>query len=866
MGSPNETLKPDTPGTPARRSPSPMAPSPRAPENTDDASAAGKRTPDIAYRIKTPGQALHDAITRKDLNGVTRILRASPDIVDAKNERGRTALHVAAQLGHNEIVRLLVAKGAVVDARSWWKYTPLHFATEAARRDVVVTLLDAGADVHAATKDGLTPLHMAAAKEGGSSTDLLITLLTRGAYCNTMDNGASTPLQIAVAMGHPSNARVLCAFRADPHFKNKNGNDAFDYATRLGDLGGRGGEMARVMDEWKGCGKQTRNLKILPRLAKFITNEGRVDASEMLSWVSGNGYAMLVRFVLEHIAKDSPEIVDSRGSKTGWRPIHHAAWAGQSDVCEVLLAHGATVDAETVTSKWTPLHLAAWKGRQRTLRVLLDHGADILATAELTPPWRVEIDSESPILLTSVTSFWLAAGGRHPKSLDVLQEFALQIPNGKRHIAAMDDYTKARHHLATLLGQADDSHSGKSNNNSKGSEPQAQAVRSSPSPPSEVDVPGTSGSFDGALFSVSSTSSQLSHSPTYQILLKVWDNFDFKKGRDEPIKIAVLDTGLDVKHPNFLNPRLTGFEGGKPVWAKKPEPSQYERIKACADFTGDGLVESKDDMIDLNGHGTQVTELILRLAPRSDLYIARICTGEVGSGTHTPTNSTIKHPRPDIVARAIDWAIAQEVDIINMSFGFREINETLKAALIRATNSKILVFAAMSNDGNNSERAAWPARDQDRAIGVHSCDKYGKRASGFTPPSVDGSHNFMFVGEEVITLRPQAQGGEYGLNEGTSFASPAVAAMAALILGYALQHIFKQERMDAKNIYGVNLDDLRELGGMKKVLNRISKKDEARNYSYIHPKLLWNGISPKLEEDAGRVRQYAWDILVESLL
>lgn len=206
----------------------------------------------------------------------------------------------------------------------------------------------------------------------------------------------------------------------------------------------------------------------------------------------------------------------------------------------------------------------------------------------------------------------------------------------------------------------------------------------------------------------------------------------------------------------------------------------------------------KDDMKDLDGHGTQVAELILRLAPRSELYIARICEGEINRGTPTPsapTDNRVKRPRPDIVAKAIDWAREQKVDIINMSFGFYDSHKEVKAALNRAVrDSKILVFAAMSNDGNNSQHAAWPARDPNLAIGVHSCDKWGRKTSGFTPRYVHGSHNFMFVGEEVITQWPEAKGGDFRLDQGTSFAAPAVAAMAALILGFAQQHICRKER------------------------------------------------------------------------
>lgn len=271
-------------------------------------------------------------------------------------------------------------------------------------------------------------------------------------------------------------------------------------------------------------------------------------------------------------------------------------------------------------------------------------------------------------------------------------------------------------------------------------------------------------------------------------------------------------------------------------------------------------------MKDLDGHGTQVTELILRLAPRSELCIARICEGDINCGMPTPsaaTDNAVKKPRPDIVAKAIDWALEQKVDIINMSFGFYESHKEVKAALKRVRDSKILVFAAMSNDGNNSQYAAWPARDPYLTIGVHSCDKWGRKSSGFTPRYVPRSHNFMFVGEEVITQWPEAKGGGFRLDEGTSFATPAVAAMAALILAFAWQHICRKEREDVKTL--IELDELRGIDGMERVLARISEKDETMRYSYIHPKLLWKDLDPNLTEDGSKVRQYAWNVIVESL-
>ncbi|KAK7734803.1 hypothetical protein SLS63_004223 [Diaporthe eres] len=825
----NGDLKPDPQGPRVRRSPSP-----RAPEG-DDASTAEKPSPAIAYRVKTPGQVLHDAIARKDLEGLTRIIRASPDCVNAKNDRGRTPLHVAAQNGQNDIVKLLISEGAEVNARTKWKYTPLTLAAESPHPDVVVTLLDSGADLGAVTKEGFTPLHRAVQKERKSTQDTLAILLIRGANCNALDKEGLTALQGAVSAGNLSNARVLCAFGADPHFKNTDGKNAFDRARKLKD--DARDDMNETLFKWGHCGKQIR--EILPQLSQFIKEEGQIDASAMVSWASREGHRLLVEFILKFMAKDIHEIVQSEGLKKGWKPIHHAAWAGQSIVAEILLAHGSDVNARTGTQKWTPLHLAAGKGRQNTLRVLLDNGADILALTEQVPRWVAHEGSQSSEPATGVTAFWLTAVGRHPKSLDVLLQYVNGMKDGKSRSMALEYYEKAREHPASLSGHQDDDKSGHDDDHNTRHDSEVDTATS---------VPGAKGSFDGTFFSEPAS--------------PVWDNFDFKNKYDRPVKVAVLDTGLDVTHKNFENHR---FVGGKQVWSSEKQPSQYDRIKACEDFTSTGPITEKDDMKDLDGHGTQVTELILRIAPRAELYIARICEGDINRGTPTtssPTGNPVTRPRPDIVAKAIDWAREQKVDIINMSFGFYESHRDVKAALNRAVrDSKILVFAAMSNDGNNSQHAAWPARDPNLAIGVHSCDKYGRKTSGFTPRYVHGSHNFMFVGEEVITQWPEAKGGGFRLDQGTSFAAPAVAAMAALILAFAWQHMCRKEREDAE----VDLEELRELGGMEKVLERISEKDETLRYSYIHPRLLWKDLSPRLAEDKSQVRQHAWKVIVESL-
>lgn len=59
-------------------------------------------------------------------------------------------------------------------------------------------------------------------------------------------------------------------------------------------------------------------------------------------------------------------------------PLHDAALTGNVDLVEVLIAHGADVDARDVQGH-TPLHLAIQEGHTKVAKVLIVNGADVNA-------------------------------------------------------------------------------------------------------------------------------------------------------------------------------------------------------------------------------------------------------------------------------------------------------------------------------------------------------------------------------------------------------------------------------------------------------------------------------------------------------
>ncbi|KAK3940187.1 peptidase S8/S53 domain-containing protein [Diplogelasinospora grovesii] len=281
--------------------------------------------------------------------------------------------------------------------------------------------------------------------------------------------------------------------------------------------------------------------------------------------------------------------------------------------------------------------------------------------------------------------------------------------------------------------------------------------------------------------------------PFFAKLNSVWHEVDQlrKDECQELVKVAILDTGIDLKHPDFEKPRAISFQQGKPISAAG-EPNQKDRIKGCWDcMSGSSKAETMEDC---DGHGTKVASIILRLAPGAELYIARISRGndqrnlDEGGGQEAEQDiDAIIVPR--MVVEAIDWAIDRGVDIINMSFGFPEVVTEIQDALKRAQGKGILIFAAAGNGGMYT-MPHWPAGDSTIAIGINSCDVYGRKST-FTPWPIADNPNFMVIGEGIMahwpTTRPYIGPNSidgFGPVEGTSFATPVAVAMAAIILEF----------------------------------------------------------------------------------
>ncbi len=204
------------------------------------------------------------------------------------------------------------------------------------------------------------------------------------------------------------------------------------------------------------------------------------------------------------------------------------------------------------------------------------------------------------------------------------------------------------------------------------------------------------------------------------------------------VKVAVIDNGLDYSQCLIATADiLPGY-----------------------DFVDNDTIPAEEEG-EMQSHGTFVTSLILLTAPDCSILPIRVFDGD-GIGTQYD------------IAQGIYYAIGQQVDVINLSFGCETATPVLIGAVQAALNSGIVVVAASGNNGEDLD--LYPARE-DYVIAVGAIDTTEVRA-GFS-----NYGNYLTVcapGVDVhgAFFHPQY---DWGIWSGTSFSTPIVTGTAALV-------------------------------------------------------------------------------------
>lgn len=206
-------------------------------------------------------------------------------------------------------------------------------------------------------------------------------------------------------------------------------------------------------------------------------------------------------------------------------------------------------------------------------------------------------------------------------------------------------------------------------------------------------------------------------------------------------KIAIIDTGIDARHPDFAGAAFESFDA---LGGARPEPGTHGTAVA-------GIIGARGTM---RGVAPAATLMSIRAFPSDRSQEPQMTTSFV-------------------LLKALDWSLAHGARVINLSLAGPRDPLMENAVAVAAAKGVILVAAA----GNNGAKAppAFPAAYAD-VIAVTAIDA---RDQLYDRANHGGYIAVAAPGVDVLAL---ARGKGHDLQSGTSFAAAHVSGIIALML------------------------------------------------------------------------------------
>jgi subtilisin family serine protease len=271
-----------------------------------------------------------------------------------------------------------------------------------------------------------------------------------------------------------------------------------------------------------------------------------------------------------------------------------------------------------------------------------------------------------------------------------------------------------------------------------------------------------------------------------------------------PVKVAIVDSGLDCSHPEFQD-RIVATRS-------------FVTGSACVDRQGHGTFVAGEIAANLDNSG------VVGMAPTAQLLIAKV----VEPGGSIPL---------DAEAAAIRWAADSGAKVINLSLGgvrdpldrTKDTYSPLEARAVAYASSKGAVLVAAVGNSDDAPSTPWPYASYPAALphvlGVSALARTGAVPSFSNRDAV--YDDIAAPGMAILSTFPRAltadfhscadQGysdcgpDEYRAAEGTSFAAPQVSAAAAVL--FAVDPTLRPEQVTA--ILEHSADDVNVSTGCK---------------------------------------------------
>lgn len=271
--------------------------------------------------------------------------------------------------------------------------------------------------------------------------------------------------------------------------------------------------------------------------------------------------------------------------------------------------------------------------------------------------------------------------------------------------------------------------------------------------------------------------------------IKATGAWEMTKGESN-VTIAVLDTGVDMNHPDIKNKLAS---------------------------RGKDFINNDDDATDDQWHGTHVAGIAAAETNNSEgiagvAWNCKVLPVKVADKEGMGFYSTL--------IEGLVWAADQNVQVINLSMGGEEAADSLRAAVKYVYDKNVVIVVSAGNEGNF---VLYPAAYDDYCLAV-AATNYKDEVTTWSNagPQVD----IAAPGDNIISLIPTWSVGPntppYAFHSGTSMAAPHVAGFAALIKSFKPWLTIPQ----VMNVIRYSSDDVNA--------DKLSEKDDHIGYGRIN--------------------------------
>ncbi|MDD3022114.1 MAG: S8 family serine peptidase [Alphaproteobacteria bacterium] len=290
---------------------------------------------------------------------------------------------------------------------------------------------------------------------------------------------------------------------------------------------------------------------------------------------------------------------------------------------------------------------------------------------------------------------------------------------------------------------------------------------------------------------------------------EVYSNlFNSNNGINSYVRVAVIDSGIDLYHPDLKDALITDSNG---------KVIGYNAIDNNLDFADSGF------------HGTHVAGLIG--ATSDNGFGGRGVLGRYIRIIPIKVSKDGSSVDLDAVINGIRWAADQGAEVINMSLGGTTDRPAYRDSIQYALDKGTFIAVASGNNGKNlgSQINMYPAmysKDYEGMITVGSIDATTKAMSSFSnysttyvdlmAPGSDGANGILST--VPASLSPSSMASKISVNggvapiHGTSMATPVASGAAAVVYALAKSRGYRPAPAQVERILLDSADVLSNLG------------------------------------------------------